>query len=135
MPEKPSVLFVDDEAHILRTLERFCRNEGIRMHGAASAVEALDLLENEAVDIVVSDYQMPGMNGLDFLAEVHSRWPSVAGIVISGFVELPAVTSALRQGIIVGFLHKPWKRDELKELIRKASERCSGSAEEGAVAS
>lgn len=135
MPEKPSVLCVDDEVHILRTLERFCRNEGIRMRGAASALEALTLLEHEAVDIVVSDYQMPGMNGLDFLNEVHSRWPRVSGIVISGFVELPAVTSALRQGIIVGFLHKPWKRDELKALIKNASERCRGFAKEGAVAS
>lgn len=135
MSEKPSVLCVDDEAPILRTLERFCRNEGIPVRSASSAADALALMEREPVDIVLSDYLMPGMNGLDFLSEVHSRWPRVAGIVISGFVELPAVASALRQGVIVGFLHKPWKRDELKELIKNASERCSGFAKEGAVAS
>lgn len=121
MSARLRLLCVDDEVHILRTLERFCRNEGISMHSATSAAQALELLENQPVDVVVSDYQMPGMNGLDFLHEVHARWPWISGIVISGFVELPVVASALEKGDIVGFLPKPWKRDELKKLLRSVS--------------
>lgn len=121
MSARLRLLCVDDEVHILRTLERFCRNEGISMHSATSAAQALELLENQPVDVVVSDYQMPGMNGLDFLHEVHARWPWISRIVISGFVELPVVASALEKGDIVGFLPKPWKRDELKKLLRSVS--------------
>lgn len=123
MSEPLRVLCVDDERHILHTLARFCKNEGLQMLSASSAADALVLMEREAVDVVISDYQMPGMNGLEFLHRVHAVWPRVAGIIISGFVELPAVSRALQQGDIVGFMLKPWKREDLKNLLSLAAER------------
>ena len=122
MSEKLRLLCVDDETHILHTLGRFCRNEGIYMLRAATAAEGLAILEREPVAIVLSDYQMPGMHGLDFLREVRCCWPQTAGIILSGFIELPAVTQALQQGDIFGFLAKPWQRDKLKALIQAAAD-------------
>lgn len=101
------------------------------MLSASSATDALALLERETVDVIISDYQMPGMNGLEFLHHVHAAWPRVAGIIISGFVELPAVTRALQQGDIVGFMLKPWKREELKNLLAQALEKSRNGAIKG----
>ena len=114
------LLCVDDEQHITHAFERFCRNEGIRMFKASSAGEALQILEHETVDLIVSDYHMPGKSGLELLHEVHLRWPRVAGFIASGFLELPKISNALKEGYIQGFLQKPWKREELKELIGRA---------------
>lgn len=70
MPDTLPLLCVDDEEHILKTLVRFCHNEGITLLTAGSAAEALSILEREPVMVIISDYQMPEKNGLDFLNEV-----------------------------------------------------------------
>lgn len=114
------LLCVDDEPHITNAIERFCRNEGIGLLKASSASEALQIMEHEAVDLVLSDYHMPGMSGLELLCEVHHRWPHVTGFIVSGFLELPVIINAIEKGCIQGVLQKPWKREELKDLIDKA---------------
>jgi len=121
MPDTLRLLCVDDEEHILKTLARFCHNEGITLLTAGSAAEALSILEREPVMIVISDYQMPGKNGLDFLSEVRSKWPQIVRIMLSGFIEPSAVSQALQQGEIFGFLPKPWQRNDLKNLIQTAA--------------
>jgi len=121
MPDTLRLLCVDDEEHILKTLARFCHNEGITLLTAGSAAEALSILEREPVMIVISDYQMPEKNGLDFLSEVRSKWPQIIRIMLSGFIEPGAVSHALQQGEIFGFLPKPWQRSDLKNLIQTAA--------------
>jgi len=121
MPDTLHILCVDDEEHILKTLERFCHNEGIAMLAASSAAEALHILEHRPVNIVISDYQMPETDGLTFLDEVSCRWPQTVRIILSGFIETAAVTQALQQAKIFGFLPKPWQRSELKSMIQAAS--------------
>lgn len=123
MSDTLRLLCVDDEEHILKTLERFCHNEGISVLTAASAAEALSILEREPIMIVLSDYQMPDQNGLDFLREVHGKWPQIVRIMLSGFIESAAVTQALQQGDIFGFLPKPWQRNDLKTLIQTAADQ------------
>ncbi|WP_281184712.1 response regulator [Trichlorobacter lovleyi] len=121
MPDTLRLLCVDDEEHILKTLARFCHNEGITLLTAGSAAEALSILEREPVMIVISDYQMPEKNGLDFLSEVRSKWPQIIRIMLSGFIEPGAVSHALQQGEIFAFLPKPWQRSDLKNLIQTAA--------------
>jgi two-component system, NtrC family, sensor kinase len=121
MDKQLQVLFVDDEKSILRTLERFGRNLGLEMLFARSAGEALELLAERAepVPVVVSDYRMPGVNGLDLLAEIGQRWPATAGILLSGYADIPAVSQALQDGRIFAFMPKPWKREELFAAIQE----------------
>lgn len=123
MTDRLRLLCVDDEEHILNTLQRFCRNESIEVLTATSACEALDILKQEPVSIVLSDYQMPGMNGLAFLEEVRQRWPHTVRIILSGFVTLPVINQAQQRGDIFAFIAKPWSREELKGLLAKAYEQ------------
>jgi two-component system NtrC family sensor kinase len=124
MMDKPvRILCVDDERHILQTLGRFCRNEGHGMASAASAAEGLEILVREAVDVIISDFRMPGVNGLDFLREVSRKWPLSGRILLSGYADIPAVNQAVKDGEVDAFIPKPWNRDELRTAIRTAAAR------------
>ena len=123
MPEAVRLLCGDDEEHILKTLERFCHNEGITLLTAGSAAEALAILEREPVMIVITDYQMPEKNGLEFLHDVQTRWPHIVRIMLSGFIEPGMVPQALQDGQLFGFLPKPWQRNDLKNLIKSAADQ------------
>lgn len=123
MPESVCLLCVDDEEHILKTMERFCRNENIPLLTASSAAQAKTILEQHPVTIIISDYQMPETNGLEFLREVGHNWPQTVRIIISGFIETAELSNALLCGEIFGFLPKPWQRSKLKTLIQRAVEQ------------
>lgn len=122
MPDVLRLLCVDDEPHILHSLQRFCRNQGIAMLSAASASEALGLLKREKVSVILSDFRMPQMNGLDFLRQARLLRPGTAGIILSGYADIPVVSKALQDGEIFGFVPKPWRRDELAALISAAAD-------------
>jgi HD-like signal output (HDOD) protein len=103
----PSVLFVDDEPHLLSALRRAlsgqCQVWSLRFAG--SGAEALELLAEQPVDVVVSDMRMPGMDGGQLLADVRMRHPRTARIVLSGHADLEAVVAAV--GPTQQFLAKP----------------------------
>lgn len=122
MADDLRVLCVDDEPHILHSLQRFCRNQGITMLSAASVSEALGLLKREKVLVILSDFRMPHMNGLDFLRHARMLRPGTAGIILSGYADIPVVSLALQNGEIFGFVPKPWRRDELAALISAAAD-------------
>ncbi|MFO7578489.1 MAG: response regulator [Pelovirga sp.] len=123
MAEPLILLCVDDEPQILSSLQRFCRNNGFLMHAATSASDALDLLKKQTVSVILSDFQMPQMNGLDFLRIVKTLHPHIPGIILSGYADLPVVSQALGNGEIFGFVAKPWDRGELATLIAAAARR------------
>lgn len=118
MTKKNKILFVDDEPNILSALSRMLRDEEYMIYTATSADEGIALLETEGeMDIVISDYRMPDRNGVDFLREVHQRWPLTVRMILSGFADMPAVIDAINEGKVYRFLPKPWDIDELKEAI------------------
>lgn len=118
MPDRLTILCVDDESHILHTLERFCRNEGFTMLSAQSADQGLALLEKNHVDAVISDYQMPQKNGLDLLREVKRQWPGTTRIMLSGCIDSSQLEQAMQHGEISAFLPKPWQRAQLKSILQ-----------------
>lgn len=121
------ILCVDDERHILQTLGRFCRNEGHEMVAAVSVAEGLSLLALASMDVIISDFRMPGTNGLEFLREVARKWPRSGRILLSGCADLPAVNQAIKEGEIDAFIPKPWSRDELRTAIRTAAAKAIDS--------
>lgn len=117
------ILFVDDEPNVLRALRRlFIDEESYELLIADSGAEGLQTLEQEggAVSVVVSDYRMPGMNGVEFLSQVHERWPKTIRIILSGYADTAAVVEAINIGHIYKFIPKPWNDDELQVNIANA---------------
>jgi two-component system NtrC family sensor kinase len=118
------ILCVDDEPNVLRSLTRLFLDDGYEILTACSGAEGLLILDQRAsVPVVVSDYRMPGMNGVEFLSEVRKRWPETVRIVLSGYADTAAVVSAINEGQIYRFIGKPWNDDELKTIVGDSLDR------------
>jgi response regulator RpfG family c-di-GMP phosphodiesterase len=118
-----TLLFVDDEASILASLRRLFRPHGYRILIAGSGAEGLDLLEKEAVDVVVSDMRMPEMDGAQFLEMVRGRWPDVVRILLTGYADIASTIAAINRGEIYRYIAKPWDDNEIVLTVRDALER------------
>ncbi len=124
MDEQVRILCVDDEIPILKTLKRLFMDTEYEILAVTSGGEGLDLLSNtQPIQVVISDYRMPGMNGVEFLQEVCRRWPHTVRIVLSGYADTASIVSAINEGEIYKFIPKPWNDDELKITIANALER------------
>lgn len=115
-----TLLIVDDEANILTSLTRLFRHDGYRLLRASSGQEALALLAENEVGVILSDQRMPDMSGVDFLRKARDRWPDSVRIILSGYTELTSVTDSVNRAAIYKFLTKPWDDETLRETVRKA---------------
>lgn len=118
------ILFVDDERNVLRSLERLFLEEEYEIFTAASGREGLETLEQSGpFQLIVSDYRMPSMNGVEFLSEVCRRWPETERIILSGYADTAAIVAAINEGQIYKFIAKPWNDDELLQTVREVLDR------------
>ena len=115
-----TLLLVDDEPNILASLKRLFRREGYAVLTADSGMAGLETLASRKVDVVISDGRMPGMSGAEFLGKVRQLHPETMRIVLSGYTDVNAVTSAVNRGELFRFLLKPWNDTELLETVREA---------------
>jgi DNA-binding NtrC family response regulator len=123
----PTLLIVDDEPRIFQALRRTLHREELELRHAASAEEAMLMLEAEPVDIVLADENMPGMNGSRLLGIVRQRWPDTIRMLLTGSADLKVVIDAVNHGHIAHFFTKPCDDAELIVTIREAlSERDKG---------
>jgi response regulator RpfG family c-di-GMP phosphodiesterase len=114
----PVVLLVDDEERILSALRRTLRREGYELLTAQTPAQALAILDERPVDLVVSDQKMPGLSGVDLLAQIGQRRPGIPRILLTGWPEeIPA--ARLREVGVHALLPKPWDDTELKSTLRK----------------
>ncbi len=118
-----TLLLVDDEPSMQSALRRVLWREGYTLLFASNAPEALDLLARHSVAVVISDFRMPGMDGIQFLDRVRVLHPKTIRVVLSGYSDIKVVTDAINRGAVFRFLHKPWDNRELLEAIRAAFER------------
>ena len=114
------VLIVDDDPNILNALQRVLLDEDYEVETAGSAEEALEKLKLFPAGIVLSDYMMPVMSGLELLGKVKQRLPHTVTILITGKAELEVPIEAINKGDIFRFLLKPWDDEELKMALRVA---------------
>jgi DNA-binding NtrC family response regulator len=118
MNQPHGILVVDDEAFVAEALRRTLRREGYRLLIASSGAEALEVLEQESIDVLISDIDMPEMSGLELLAIVRKRWPAVVRIVLTGGVSLETAVTAINEGEVHRYLTKPWNNEHLVETVR-----------------
>ena len=116
------LLLVDDEPFIAKALTRALRGEGYTIHVANSGAEGIGIMQDHPIDVVLSDYRMPEMNGSQFLSKVREMQPNTVRMMLSGHADMNAVISAVNDGSIHKFLTKPWSNDHIREEIRNAFE-------------
>jgi len=117
-----NVLVVDDEPFMRNAILDTQRERGFELEGAASPAEALERLARESFAAVVTDYRMPGMNGLEFLRRGKELDPSIDVALITGFGTVENAVEAMKLGA-VDFLQKPIDPDRMEAVLRRMRER------------
>ncbi|MEN8248289.1 MAG: hybrid sensor histidine kinase/response regulator [Bacteroidota bacterium] len=117
--KKFNILYVDDEASNLRIFKNtFRRTYNVFL--AESAKEGIDILENNEIDLVLSDQRMPQMTGVEFLKYSLQKFPQSSRILISGYSDIKAVEDAINTAHIFQYVQKPWKESDLHKTINDA---------------
>jgi DNA-binding NtrC family response regulator len=117
-----AILFVDDEPNVLKSFQRALRKEPYTLMVAQGGEEGLQLLEAREVSMVISDYNMPRMNGLEFLKTVKTLHPHILTIMLTGQAELEIAVQAINEAGVYKFIQKPWDDADLKITIIRALE-------------
>jgi two-component system, NtrC family, sensor kinase len=130
MPEpRPVVLLVDDEEFILRALKRVLRSEAWEVVTAVNADEGLKLFQQHQPAVVVSDYRMPGANGVELLSEVMRIAPQTQRILLTGDADHRALEEAINRSSIFRFVSKPWNDLALLATVKSAFEHHAAQKE------
>ncbi len=112
MIANPTVLFVDDEIRILRSIKRLVFGKEFTSLFANNGSEAIEILAKNEVHVLVTDMRMPGMSGLELLRAVKEDSPHIARIVLSGYTQVTTLLTAINQGEIMRYIIKPWEDEE-----------------------
>ena len=118
---KKNILYVDDEAVNLRLFSATFRRE-YNVYTATSANEGLKLLEENDMDLVVTDQRMPEVTGVEFLSKVQKLYPGIppGRLIISGYSDPEDIERAYKEYQLYCFVPKPWDQEELREIFVKA---------------
>lgn len=121
MADKIKVLYVDDEENNLISFKANFRME-YKVFTAISGEEALQILEKQKIDIIITDQRMPNMTGVEFLEMVIEKDPEPMRLLLTGYADMSAVIDAVNRGKIYHYLAKPWDEEEMHATIKNAYE-------------
>jgi response regulator RpfG family c-di-GMP phosphodiesterase len=124
LKQQHTLLFVDDEKSIIKSLQRLFRKEGYDVLTASGGKEALEVLKtnDRPVSLIISDQRMPEMEGAQFLEQSKQFCPDAARFLLTGYSDMDAVIHAVNRGEIQRYLTKPWNDDDLLLQVRQALE-------------
>lgn len=116
---KGTVLVVDDEPLILKTLERLLKpHYQVITHDNAKS--SLDIVRKQKIHVVLSDQRMPNMTGVEFLSKVKKLSPNSVRLLLTGYSDSKAINKAINDSEVFRFINKPWKNDELLKIVAQS---------------
>jgi DNA-binding NtrC family response regulator len=116
------ILLLDDETNILRALKRCLRHSDWEIETFESPEQACKAAQSRVYDLFISDYKMPGTNGIEFLQQTKQWQPTAQRILLTGQADLNSAVKAVNEAEIFRLLFKPWNDVELIDSVRKALE-------------
>jgi YesN/AraC family two-component response regulator len=117
--DKPLVACIDDEPYILHSLHRILRAEQCRLFITTSPSELLYFVQEEEVALVISDYRMEEITGLDLLKRVRVHSPGSHRAILSGYADQRLIDHALSNGDVNDYLLKPFERDKIRSYVQQ----------------
>ncbi|HSU67079.1 MAG TPA: hybrid sensor histidine kinase/response regulator [Tepidisphaeraceae bacterium] len=117
-----TLLVLDDEPDVVKSVQDLLRLD-YRVLGATRATDAMEMMANEEVHLVMTDQRMPEMTGVEFLKKVRGEYPEAIRLLFTGYADIRAVIDAINQGNVYRYITKPWDPDELQSIIKEASDR------------
>lgn len=123
-PASPVIVLVDDEDMVVTSIKSFLTLEtDYEVVGFTTPAEALIYIEGNRVDVVVSDYLMPDMDGISFLSKVKDIQPEATRILLTGYADKENAIKAINDVGLYQYIEKPWENDDLKIVLRNGLEK------------
>ena len=116
---RENILIVDDDVHILELIQRHLQALNYHTYKAISVKEAIAILQDKSIDLLITDLKMPGVDGLELVKYVSEHFPNIPKLVVTGFPSIDGALDALRSGAME-YLTKPFTKEELKTAVTKA---------------
>jgi DNA-binding NtrC family response regulator len=117
---KHAILLVDDEPEILFSLQGLLRRE-FELNTASSGKQALEILAQHPIHVVMTDQRMPEMTGVELVGRVKNQYPDAIRILFTGYADIKAVIECINRGGLYRYITKPWDPDELVEILHQAT--------------
>jgi len=115
------IMIVDDEPVNLRTLERLFRRD-YQVVTAQSGAEALTLLQDHDVALLISDQRMPEMTGIELMKNTVTLRPQMVKLLLTGYTDVSALIEAINCGLVYRYLTKPWNNEDLRLAVTRGLE-------------
>jgi response regulator RpfG family c-di-GMP phosphodiesterase len=122
MSDKLPILIVDDETQVLNALKRLFRKE-FEVTVCDKPLEAVEILKQREFAVIISDMKMPLMSGAELLAQAFIINPNTARILLTGYSDIDSTALAINEGKISNYVSKPWRNDDLKEIVMQACDQ------------
>ena len=119
--EKINVLYVDDEVDNLNAFKAVYRRD-FNVFIVESAAEGTKILENNEIEVILTDQRMPEMTGVEFLESILDEFPESMRILVTGYTDVGAVIDAINKGQVYRYVSKPWDNDDLRNIITQSAE-------------
>jgi DNA-binding NtrC family response regulator len=120
----PTILLVDDEEMVLSSIKSFFAIEtDYKLATYTSPFQALENVEQSHFDLVISDYLMPEMDGITFLAKVKEKRPLIPRILLTGYADKENAIKAINNVGLYQYIEKPWDNEDLRLIIRNGLEK------------
>jgi len=119
-----TIVIVDDEEMVLKSISSLLElEESYEVKTFTSPQKALDFIREQSMDLVISDYLMPGMDGISFLSRVREERPMVPLIILTGYADKTTAIKAINDIGLFQYIEKPWNNDDLMIIIRNGIEK------------